>query len=175
MKLLIVSDSHGDDQILQTLVEHYEGQVDALIHCGDSELSWTDPLRSHFIIVQGNMDFDQDFPLQETTTIADQKILVVHGHRYGVNFGLEQLSLLAQEQAANLVFYGHTHQLACVMDQGRLFLNPGSISQPRGRFVSLRGTYAIVEVADGQIQVQYYQRNLQPVPGLKLTFQQKEH
>lgn len=170
MKLVIVSDSHGDEQILQTLVDHYEGQVDALIHCGDSELSWADPLRQHFQIVQGNMDFDQEFSLMVTTTIASKKILVVHGHRYGVNFDLEQLDLLAQEQQADLVFYGHTHQLACEMNHNRLFLNPGSISQPRGRFVSLRGTYAVVEVEANQIKVQYYQRNLQPVPGLMFTF-----
>lgn len=174
MKLVVVSDSHGDDQILQTLVDHYEGQVDALIHCGDSELSWDDPLRQHFQIVQGNMDFDQEFPLMVTSQIDHQKVLVVHGHRYGVNFGLEQLSLLAQEQQADLIFYGHTHQLACEMNQGRLFLNPGSISQPRGRFVSLRGTYATVEMIGEQIQVQYYQRNLQPVPGLDFTFTKNE-
>ncbi|WP_125607671.1 metallophosphoesterase [Lapidilactobacillus bayanensis] len=173
MKLVVVSDSHGDEQILQVIVDHYQGQVDALIHCGDSELSWDDPLRQHFQIVQGNMDFDQNFPLTVTTEIAGQKILVVHGHRYGVNFGLEQLALLAQEQQADLVFYGHTHQLACAMNQQRLFLNPGSISQPRGRFVSLRGTYAVVEVNGAEINVQYYQRNLQPVPGLNFQFTKK--
>lgn len=172
MKVVVVSDSHGDDQILQMLVDHYQGQVDALIHCGDSELSWDDPLRQHFIMVQGNMDFDSRFPMMVNQEINGQKVLVVHGHRYGVNFGMEQLSLLAQEQQANLVFYGHTHQLACAMDQGRLFLNPGSISQPRGRFVSLRGTYAIVEVEAGQMTVQYYQRNLQSVPGLSFQFSQ---
>ncbi|MFD1465124.1 metallophosphoesterase [Lapidilactobacillus mulanensis] len=170
MKVLVVSDSHGDDGILETLVDHYEGQVDALIHCGDSELSYDDPLRAHFLIVQGNMDFDQQFPLLVTETIAGEKILIVHGHRYGVNFGLDKLALLAQEKAADLVFYGHTHQLACEFEQGSLFLNPGSISEPRGEYFNLHGTYAIVETSADQIDVQYYQRNLKPVKNLKFKF-----
>lgn len=38
MKILVVSDNHGDRDCLVDLVNHYEGQVDALFHCGDSEL-----------------------------------------------------------------------------------------------------------------------------------------
>ena len=44
MKILVVSDNHGDRDCLVDLVNHYEGQVDALFHCGDSELEPTDEL-----------------------------------------------------------------------------------------------------------------------------------
>lgn len=32
MKILVVSDNHGDRDCLVDLVNHYEGQVDALFH-----------------------------------------------------------------------------------------------------------------------------------------------
>ena len=38
MKYLVVSDNHGDRQILVDLVNHFQEQVDLFIHCGDSEL-----------------------------------------------------------------------------------------------------------------------------------------
>ena len=39
MKALIVSDSHSSVKELQQLKEKYEGKVDIMIHCGDSELT----------------------------------------------------------------------------------------------------------------------------------------
>ena len=49
MKILVVSDNHGDRDCLVDLVNHYEGQVDALFHCGDSELEPTDELWQKFM------------------------------------------------------------------------------------------------------------------------------
>ena len=42
MLYLIVSDSHGDRDILCKLVKNYTGKVDAMFHCGDSELKSDD-------------------------------------------------------------------------------------------------------------------------------------
>ena len=36
MKYLIVSDNHGDRQILVDLLAGFSGKVDTFIHCGDS-------------------------------------------------------------------------------------------------------------------------------------------
>ena len=43
MKYLIVSDNHGDRQILVDLLAEFSGKVDTFIHCGDSELQPSDP------------------------------------------------------------------------------------------------------------------------------------
>ncbi len=37
MKIVVVSDNHGDREIIQKIVDHYEGKVDGIFHCGDSE------------------------------------------------------------------------------------------------------------------------------------------
>ena len=38
-----------------------------------------------------------------------------------------------------------THQLGVEVINGKLLLNPGSISYPRGKYTAIGGTFAIVE------------------------------
>ncbi|KRM93697.1 phosphoesterase [Lentilactobacillus senioris DSM 24302 = JCM 17472] len=169
MKLLVVSDSHGDRQIIADLLDHYQDQVEAVIHCGDSELKATDSLLDRLTMVQGNMDL-ANFPLIQKKIIDNQTILVTHGHRFGVNGGLLKLELLAQQENANLVFFGHTHQLGAEISHGQIFINPGSIAQPRGKYAFIGGTYAIVETLNNQVTVKFYDRNFDPIPELECHF-----
>lgn len=170
MKILVVSDSHGDHKILQKLVHHYQEQVAAFIHCGDSELAYDSALREAFTIVGGNMDFDQAFPQTAVQQVGDETIFVAHGHLLGVNYDLTKMRLAAEQAHATIACYGHTHQLACELVDGRLYLNPGSISQPRGHWASLGGTYAVVTTAGPKLSVQYYDRELAPVTDLHFEF-----
>ena len=39
MKILLVSDNHGDVQILKSIDAAFKLKVDQLFHCGDSNLS----------------------------------------------------------------------------------------------------------------------------------------
>ncbi|BDZ31297.1 metallophosphoesterase [Lactiplantibacillus sp. WILCCON 0030] len=170
MKCLVVSDSHGDREILVQLLAAYEGKVDAFFHCGDSELAIDDDVFKHMYTVQGNMDFDDRLPDEVTTTVKGVPVFMTHGHLVGVNFGLDQLMAAANQQHAQLAFFGHTHQLGVERHNGLLLLNPGSISQPRGEFTRLGGTYAIVETKGQDISVQYYNRQQQPVSALNFHF-----
>ncbi|KRM24411.1 metallophosphoesterase family protein [Latilactobacillus graminis] len=171
MRFVVVSDSHGDREILVQLVAHYQDQAVTMLHCGDSELATDDPLFTHMTVVQGNMDFNGQFPAKTTFSVDNQRVFLTHGHLYGVNTDLTHLLLAAQEVHANLACYGHTHQLDCEMHAGVLLLNPGSIAQPRGPFRNLKGTYAVIDVTPDQYHVQYYNRQFIPVSQLQLTFQ----
>ena len=170
MRFVVVSDSHGDRDILVQLVAQYQDQPVTMLHCGDSELTTDDPLFNQMTVVQGNMDFNGQFPAQVVVPVANERIFLTHGHLYGVNGDLMRLLLAAQESQANLAFYGHTHQLACEMHEGVLLLNPGSIAQPRGQFRDLKGTYAVVDVTPDQYQIQYYNRRFEPVSQFHFTF-----
>ena len=170
MKCLVVSDSHGDRDILVQLLESYTGQVDAFFHCGDSELASDDAVFDDMYVVQGNMDYDRDLPESVSVKVEDTPVYMTHGHLVGVNFGLEHLVAAGEQHHAQCVFFGHTHQLGVERHAGMLVLNPGSISQPRGEFMRLGGTYAIVETSADGIDVQYYNREQQPVPELKFHF-----
>ncbi len=95
----------------------------------------------------------------------------------GVGFGLGGLQAKMDELGANMAFFGHTHQLGVEVINGKLLLNPGSISYPRGKYTAIGGTFAIVETfADEngkQIEVQYYDRELNAIPELQVIFNGK--
>ena len=169
MKYLVVSDNHGDRDILVDLVNKWENKVDGMFHCGDSELKDSDSLWSKLVVVAGNCDYQPNFKKEVNLTVGIDRFYMTHGHLFNVNMGLTQLSLSARENQANLCFYGHTHKLAAEMDQGTLYLNPGSISQPRGPYSHLK-TYAIVETTDSEIKVNFYTRDHMIVPELSVSF-----
>lgn len=170
MKLLVVSDNHGDRTIIEDIVAHYNGQVDLMVHCGDSEMATDDPLFKIMPSVQGNNDYGQHFPEMQEREINDVKVLVTHGHLQNVNFTMNNLSLLAQEKQADIVAFGHTHRLAVTEHEGILFVNPGSISLPRGEYASIGGTFCIVTVDTNNFSVQYYDRVMRPISELKFNF-----
>lgn len=170
MKFIVVSDNHGDRDVLVDLVNFYEGKVAAFFHCGDSELKSNDPLWQHFTgVVKGNCDFDAGYKEQETLEIGGERIYLTHGHLSDVRFGLTHLMMEAKQAEATLCFFGHTHMLGCEKRQGILFLNPGSISQPRGAL--LFKCYALIDISDKSYQVTYYDRTHQPIDKLKFLFQ----
>lgn len=171
MKCLVVSDSHGDREILESILAHNKNNVDAFFHCGDSELEANDSLFNVFNGVIGNMDFDMNFPEELVKVVDGETIYVSHGHLTGVKTNLLTLSLRAQSKNANFAFFGHTHELGCEMtDDGMLILNPGSISLPRGQYRGLGGTYAIIEADAKFVRVTYFTRQHESVPELSSEF-----
>lgn len=170
MKYLVVSDSHGDRAVLEKLVANFATKVDAMFHCGDSELAADDDVLQNFHVISGNCDYDPNFLTEQTFSFGDDKILLVHGHLLAVNYGLGSLQLEMDEVGANMAFFGHTHQLGVEMINHKLLLNPGSISFPRGKYTPYGGTFAIVETTADEIKVQYYDRELEPIKELQVTF-----
>ncbi|MTV83239.1 metallophosphoesterase [Secundilactobacillus folii] len=170
MRILVISDNHGDREILQTIFSHYRPEVDAIFHCGDSEMTMDDPLFNEVSVVKGNNDFGAAFPDEVDKVVAGEHIFMTHGDLYGVSMSMTRLDLKAREVEANIVLYGHTHRLAAEMVQKRLYVNPGSISLPRGEYASLGGTYAIIETFDDKIAVDFYDRGLNRVSSISQQF-----
>ncbi|HIZ21760.1 MAG TPA: metallophosphoesterase [Candidatus Blautia faecigallinarum] len=145
MKVLVVSDTHGRDEKLEAAVQK-EAPVDLLVHCGDVEG------REFFVealaecpccIISGNNDFFSDLPREEEIEIGNRRVLVTHGHYYGVSMDIYGLIDEAKARNCQAVFFGHTHKPLITEKDGIFALNPGSLSFPRqeGR----RPSYAIVE------------------------------
>jgi uncharacterized protein len=147
MKILIISDSHGLNDELFYLLDKYKNEVDFIIHCGDSEL-----LKSSFssyenlLIVGGNCDYDISY-IHEICheARANFRILITHGHLYNINFAATKLSYRAEELGAKLVCFGHTHIPEAFLVNNVLYINPGSICQPRRK---KEKSYVVVEFED---------------------------
>lgn len=147
MKILIVSDTHGRDGNLELAVQK-EAPFDMLIHCGDVEG------REFFIealaecpccIVAGNNDFFSDLPREEELTVAGRKVLVTHGHSYGVSMDLYGIAEEAFSRGCEIVLFGHTHRPVIEKKNGVLAINPGSLSYPRQQ--GRRPSYAVMEAS----------------------------
>ena len=60
--IIVMSDSHGDREIVEDIKKTYQGKVDAIFHNGDSELPSSDPVWEGGIhVVRGNCDYDNQY------------------------------------------------------------------------------------------------------------------
>ena len=150
MKVLIVSDTHGRDSKLEEAVLA-ERPFDYLIHCGDVEG------REFFIealaecpctIVAGNNDFFSDLPREQEIELAGRKVLVTHGHYYGVSMDVYGLADEARSRNCEIAMFGHTHRPVTERKNGVLLINPGSLSYPRqeGR----KPSYVVMNIVRGK-------------------------
>ena len=146
MKMLVLSDSHGNIENMIRAVEQSSPRM--IVHLGDC---WRDAeaLHEHFPHipleqVPGNCDFRPDLPAEKLIFVEDKRVLLCHGHTYGVKQSLLSAGYAAEEQQADLFLFGHTHRPLVDRRGDTWFVNPGSIRDHRP-------TYAIVTVLNGQI------------------------
>lgn len=155
MKYLVVSDNHGVESYLEDIKAKWLNDVDYFFHCGDSELSPESDIWSTYHVVRGNCDYYNEYDNVKLIDTTQDKVLFTHGHLFNVNMTFDKLLYQAEEMQANIVLYGHTHQLFATMVDDILLLNPGSISQPRGKYSYLK-TYAIITHQEDGYLVDYY-------------------
>lgn len=143
-KILVISDTHNNPQKVQQVMK-VEEYVDRVLHLGD--LQGCDAIIKKYTnapleAVRGNCD-DYDWPGETLTQIGDHVIFMTHGHRYGVNYGTDDLEKVAYDHGADVVLYGHTH--VPLLKKGRydiMIANPGSLANPRQH--DYRPTYMII-------------------------------
>ncbi len=151
MKLLVFSDSHGDTYAMRRALEMHKGLVDYAVFAGDGVSDFMF-LREIFPevtyrAVHGNCDLGapHSIPEEDTLEVEGARILLVHGHRYGVKFSTARLCAEAQRRAVDLVIYGHTHTPSEEYVDGAhpvTLFNPGS---------ARAGMFGVVEIGRGGI------------------------
>ncbi|MFE4426067.1 metallophosphoesterase family protein [Peribacillus butanolivorans] len=153
MKVLIMSDSHGLTHEISMITDRHKEEVATMIHCGDSELESKDPLMKDFLAVRGNCDYDATYPDDAVDDIGGKRFFLTHGHLYNIKMTLMNLSYKSEEIGADIICFGHSHAAGSELIDGKLFINPGSIRQPRGR---KEKTYAILDIGSDQLEIIYY-------------------
>lgn len=129
MKIAVFSDTHGRASGMAAAVA--EVRPDAVIHCGDGSRDVQAVLREFpglpVYQVAGNCDCDPTLPLTLTIEFGGVRILIAHGHSYGVRYGnLDRLAYAAEEAGARIALYGHTHRAKVDTVGTVTVLNPGS-------------------------------------------------
>lgn len=141
MKVLIVSDNHGEQGICYEAYSKNGGEIN--IHLGDSEFNYDDSEMGHFYRVKGNVDTDNRYPAEEFD--RNTGIFFTHGHLYNIKGDREELAKRASEYDAKYALYGHSH-IAMAEEAGGVYcINPGSISLPKGEW---QASYAVLDTED---------------------------
>lgn len=134
MRVGVIGDIHGNYSGLKQAVEQLN-QPDLLLFTGDGfrEISRLvgeiDTLQ--IIGVRGNCDFWTEYPFEQIINLDQYKVLLTHGHTYGVKNGLTRIGLAAREQEVDLVVFGHTHQPLITEWYELKMLNPGTLCRER--------------------------------------------
>ena len=98
--------------------------------------------------VPGNCDyFRSSRETEKLLFLEDKRVLLCHGHTYGVKQSLLAAGLAAEERNLDLFLFGHTHKPLVDMRGKTLFLNPGSIGD------YARPTYGVVTLENGKLDV----------------------
>lgn len=159
MKALIISDIHGSFYYASKIKEIFAREkADMLIVLGDlyyhgprNELSLEyDPMKVASIlsdyknclyVVRGNCDAEVDEMISDFTLydnlvldVNGKKLFCTHGHKYNKDN--------LPKQDFDIMAYGHLHTGFIKKIDNHLFINPGSISLPKGGTVN---SYIVID------------------------------
>lgn len=144
MKILVVSDTHGDFNSLLRVVKA-QPDAEVIVHCGDGDEQvqlLKDTYKDKMIVgVRGNCDWNSFLPSKETLKICGKKIFITHGHLYSAKMGLYKVVCAAREEGADILLYGHTHIAMNTYEDGLYVMNPGSCS-------GYMASYGIIEITE---------------------------
>lgn len=138
MRIIVMSDSHGNYRRVEQIVKKNRAQADCFIHLGDGlhevELLLEGDPELPIFCVRGNCDWGNPMPQAKKSflrSFGPVKIFYTHGDLYGVKYQLDTLVRAGQEADAQVILYGHTHVARIDYLEGIYVLNPGSCSMPR--------------------------------------------
>ena len=146
MTVLVLSDSHGDVEAMAQAVE--KTNPDLILHLGDC---WRDAEELRMLFpripmehVPGNCDFRPGEPAEKLVFWDGLRVLLCHGHTYGVKNSLMSAGYAAMEKEADLFLFGHTHRPLWDQRGKTVFFNPGSIGR------GLSPTCGVIRVENGR-------------------------
>lgn len=177
-RLLVLSDSHGNADVVRAIVSHFGARCDALCFCGDGARDVLSVLATFSAaaekaaclppvaaLVQGNGDaaaytaqvHDAQtavrIPKTQELTAAGKHIFLTHGHLYDVYYGTTDFFHAAKRERADLALFGHTHIPYTAQEDGLLLINPGSCARPRR---SSPNSFALVTIAEAGMTYQFF-------------------
>ena len=151
MKILFASDIHGSAYYCRRLLDIYkETKASRMVILGDilyhgprndlpkeyapkEVIAMLNPLKDQIYAVRGNCDTEVDqmvlqFPILADYALwelGDRMVFLTHGHLYNENN-------LPPLKKGDILLHGHTHVTGCTVHSDYIYMNPGSVSIPKG-------------------------------------------
>lgn len=128
MKIGIMSDSHRDSYHTRLMIDHLAGEgAEYLIHAGDFELP-----ENLYLLARSGLPYVAVFGNNDAP-------IVTHSHGFsifrephyfaieGLKFKLMHMPYYMSRDDADILIYGHTHQVKFKYNEGLLLINPGEL------------------------------------------------
>ena len=152
MRILVLSDSHGNVENMARCVELTE--PDVILHLGDCQRD-AETLHRQFPSlpmqsVPGNCDWGAVDAPEVLTEYGGVRILMMHGHTRTVKASTLSAVYAAREMGAQVLLFGHTHRPLVDYDGSLWVMNPGSVGR------GFPCTYGVVTIAGGKIDCSTY-------------------
>lgn len=150
-RAVVFSDSHGDYDALERIMERHKDNAQLFIHLGDGEqeleyLRFVYPEKK-ILFVRGNCDRYSTAPDYDLVDFYGKRIFFTHGAYLGVKQGTDTAIAEAQKHGADILLFGHSH-IVVVEKEGELYImNPGSCSRPRNGAPS----YGVIDFTESGI------------------------
>ncbi len=142
MKILVISDTHGDVYAINKVFLRESG-VDLYLHAGDVVAPKRDI--NPFAAVRGNCEgyFRQEYDESYEYQTPYGKIHMEHIPLSDIR--IEALKL----EGVRIFIHGHTHVREAIKNGDSYIFCPGSISHPRDNEV---GTYLVLEITEKEVK-----------------------
>ena len=118
-----------DTQFKSILVPNKIQHVLCLGNIGNqATFDYLHSLSSDFHVIKGDYDINRDLPEKKSVQIGNFRIGMIHGHQIIPMGDLEILANVQRELDCDILASGFTHQLSVNTKEGKLYINPGSLS-----------------------------------------------
>ncbi|MEN3042220.1 MAG: phosphodiesterase [Fervidobacterium sp.] len=172
MKFLFISDTHGSVKAFQTIEELFNlNDFDGIYHLGDvlyhgprnplpdgyDPKLLAEKLKKYNIkYIRGNCDADVDLKVLELPEVpkvsmeyfGDFLLLLVHGEVFEEN----DVGEFLKSKNVHFLVHGHTHISKIQELEGKVILNPGSPSLPKGNTPK---SVMIIETNDDELHARF--------------------
>lgn len=150
MRILVVSDTHGDAWALQRAILE-QPKAEVIIHLGDGAPEAANAQASfpdrRFFLIRGNCDWGSALPALRVVDLGGKRFYCTHGMAEHVKDGEYEAVLRARSAKADVLLFGHTHIPISEYREGLYILNPGSLH-------GTSATYGFVDVTSAGIVTQ---------------------
>jgi len=153
----LISDTHIPAKaktVPKKIFEVFDG-VSLILHAGDlTQLSVVDELKqlAPVVAVCGNMDgykVREKLPRINSVKVYKWKIGAIHDP--GIFMRMKKMKTIAKENDFSVLVFGHTHRPSLKREEGIIFVNPGSPTNPLPPFLT-KPTVALLRITKEKIE-----------------------
>ncbi len=145
MRILVLSDSHGQAKAMQRAIEA-QPTAEAVIFLGDGYRDFEYCKKfigdRRIYAVKGNNDFYCEYPLRQIINECGENIYISHGHYEYVKSTLNKILVKAKDSDCKIALYGHTHNQRAEYYDGTHLFCPGAL---------YKNEYGVIDITDNGI------------------------